>query len=134
MDSGPEKTFFDFLNSGRFMIQRSAATGRHVFYPRIAEPRTGSQDLQWVAPSGLGTVYSSVTVRRRPPQADFNVSIIQLDEGPLLMSRVEGLALDAVRIGLRVRARVAKEEQGAVLVFDALPRALSDSLPNGTPR
>ena len=130
MDSGPEKTYFDFLDSGRFMIQRSAATGRHVFYPRIAEPRTGSQDLQWVEPSGLGTVYSSVTVRRRPPQSDFNVAIIQLDEGPRLMSRVEGLASDDVRIGLRVRARIVKGEQGAVLVFDEL----SDSLSNGMPR
>lgn len=130
MDSGPEKTYFDFLDSGRFMIQRSAATGRHVFYPRIAEPRTGSQDLQWVEPSGLGTVYSSVTVRRRPPQADFNVSIIQLDEGPRLMSRVEGLASDDVRIGLRVRARITKGEQGSVLVFDPLPEPFS----KGTPR
>ena len=121
MESGPEKAFLDFLNSGRFMIQRSAASGRYVFYPRVAEPRTGLQDLVWVEPSGLGTVYSAVTVRRRRPEPDFNVSIIELDEGPRLMSRVESVEPEAVHIGMRVRARVSTGEKGAILVFDPVP-------------
>nr|NKR04616.1 hypothetical protein [Escherichia coli] len=35
---GPEAQFKAFLAEGRFMIQRSRSTGRHVFYPRGAVP------------------------------------------------------------------------------------------------
>lgn len=117
---GPEKTYFDFLEGGRFMIQRSASSGRYVYYPRVAEPVTGATDLEWVAPSGLGTVYSAVTVRRKPPDVDFNVSVIELDEGPKLLSRVEGVDPGTVKIGMRVRARIARVEGAAVLVFDVV--------------
>ena len=50
---------------------------------------------------------------------DLNVSLIDLDEGPRLMSRVANLPPDQVRIGLRVRARIAKDQDQSVLVFDA---------------
>ena len=36
---GPEAQFRAFLKQGKFMIQRSKSTGRHVFYPRIAAPQ-----------------------------------------------------------------------------------------------
>ena len=116
--SGPEKAYFEFLEGGHFMLQRSASSGRFVFYPRVAEPGTGASDLEWVVPSGLGTVYSSVTIRRKPPEPDFNASIIELDEGPRLLSRVEGIPPGEVRIGMRVRARIARTDGRAVLVFD----------------
>ena len=102
---GAELQFLRFLDDGRFMLQR-AASGRHYFYPRIVEPGTG-EELEWVEAIGLGTVYSATVVRQRPPQKDYSVVLIDLDEGPRLMSTVEGLSLEAVKIGLRVRAKVA---------------------------
>ncbi len=65
--SGPEAEFRAHLAAGRFMIQRSASTGVHVFHPRVAAPRTGESDLEWVEASGRGTVYASTVVRVRPP-------------------------------------------------------------------
>ena len=113
--TSPEREYFAHLAQGRFMLQRSRTSGAFFFYPRVAEPGTGATDLEWVAPSGLGTIYSSTLVRQRPPATDYNVVLVDLDEGPRMMSRVEGAS--AVAIGLRVRARVIDEEGTPVVVF-----------------
>lgn len=104
---GPEAQFRAFLAEGKFMIQRSTSTGTWVFYPRVAVPGTGETDLEWVAPSGLGTVCATTVTRVRPEQGgDYNIALIDLDEGPRIMSRVTGIAPDAVTIGMRVKAHV----------------------------
>src|SRR5271166_5456461 len=90
----PDKEFEAFLANGRFMIQRSRSSGRYVFYPRVAEPRTGARDLEWVEASGGGTVYAVTVVRNRPPYADHNVALVDLDELPRLMSRIDSLPAD----------------------------------------
>lgn len=109
------------LDAGRFVIQRCGACQRAVYYPRELCPHCGSAQLDWQAPSGLGTVHAVTTVRRKPADGgDHNVSLVALDEGVRLMSRVEGLAPDAVRIGLRVRARVQVSQGRGLVLFDAL--------------
>ena len=116
---GPEAQFRAFLDEGRFMIQRSASTGRHVFYPRVAVPGSGETDLEWVAPSGLGTVCATTVTRVRPEQGgDYNIALIDLDEGVRILSRVTGMAPDAVTIGLRVRARVGELDGKPAVLFE----------------
>lgn len=117
----PDREFDQFLRDGRFMLQRSASSGAHVFYPRVAAPGSGALDLQWVPASGRGTVYATTVVRPKPPQAVYNVALIDLDEGPRMMSRVESVPPEAVRIGMRVQARIASvNEQAPCIVFDPL--------------
>jgi uncharacterized OB-fold protein len=119
---GPEAAFRAFLAEGRFMIQKSAATGAHVFYPRVAAPGTGETDLAWVEASGLGTVYATTVTRMKPnpdgSPADYNIAIVALDEGPRMMSRVEGIPPAEVTIGMRVKARIATVDGAPNIVFD----------------
>jgi uncharacterized OB-fold protein len=117
-DVKPDEDFRRFLGEGRFMIQRSKETGRHVFFPRVAEPGTGAE-LEWVEASGRGVVYAVTVVRKRPPEPSYNVVLVDLEEGPRLMSRVEGLEPEAVVIGLPVQAAIVEEEGEPVLVFHA---------------
>jgi uncharacterized protein len=114
----PEKEFFEHLASGRFMIQKSRSTGAHVYYPRVAEPGTGATDLEWVAASGHGTVYSTTVIRAKPPAPNANLALIDLAEGPRMMSRVDGIAPEAVKIGMAVRARVIIEDDHPLVVFE----------------
>jgi uncharacterized OB-fold protein len=115
---GPEAQFHAFLAEGKFMIQRSASTGKWVFYPRVAVPGSGETDLEWVAPSGLGTVCATTVTRVRPEQGgDYNIVLIDLDEGPRVMSRVTGIAPDAVTIGMRVKAHVGELDGAPALLF-----------------
>ncbi len=110
---GPEETYRAFLREGRFMIQRSRSTGRHIFYPRVAVPGTGEQDLDWVPASGLGTVYAITVNRTR--QGSYNVALVDLDEGPRMMTRIEGV--ETLPIGARVRARLIEEDGEPLVVF-----------------
>ena len=113
---GPEEQYRAYLSEGRFMIQRSRSSGRYVFFPRVAEPGSGRNDLEWVEASGLGTVYSITVNRTRA--GDYNVALVELDEGPRLMSRVEGV--ETVPIGTRVKARIVEIDGEPAVVFDVL--------------
>lgn len=116
MPNGPEAEFRERLAAGRFMLQRSAATGAFTFPPRTAAPGTGARDLEWVEASGEGVVYSTTVTRRRPEQGGpLNIAIIEMKEGPRMMSRVEGIDPEAVRIGMKVRASI-REVQGDLAV------------------
>lgn len=112
----PQQEYFAHLADGRFMIQRLRSSGEYVFFPRVAAPRTGAQDLEWVAASGLGTVYATTVMRVRPPAAPYNVCLVQLEEGPRMMSRVEGIGPEEVRVGMAVRARIVRDDAGEPLV------------------
>ncbi|UZW57390.1 OB-fold domain-containing protein [Sphingobium sp. JS3065] len=106
---GPEIAFQKHLAAGRFMLQRGVRTGTWVYYPRAVAPITG-EDLEWAEPSGLGTVYSTTAIRKRPPEPSLNIALIDLDEGPRMMSRVEGIDAQEVKIGMRVKARIVAGE------------------------
>lgn len=115
-ETGPDKQFFDFLREGRFMLQRTVGDGRYVFYPRVAAPGDGAA-LEWVEASGKGAVHSTTIVRKKPPEPSYNVALIDLAEGPRLMSRVEGVAPEDVRIGMTVQAKITTQGEEPVLVF-----------------
>lgn len=114
----PEAQYLQHLNEGRFMIQRARASGQYLFYPRIAEPVTGSTDLEWVEACGRGVVYSTTVVRKKPPTPNYNVVLIDLEEGPRMMSRVVGVEPEDVKIGMQVKARIETEGEAPVVVFE----------------
>ena len=111
----PEQHWRDALAEGRFLLQRDPANGEFHFPPRLASPSGGL--LEWVEAAGVGTVYSTTTVRVRPPAEPYNVALIDLAEGARLMSRVEGIAAQDVTIGMPVQARIDQQDEGPVLVF-----------------
>jgi uncharacterized protein len=111
---GPEAEFKAYLAEGRFMIQRSRSTGRYVFYPRLALPGTGETDLEWVPASGDGEIYAITVNRTR--EGNYNIALVELAEGPRMMSRVEGV--ETAAIGTRVKARIAILDGEPAVVFD----------------
>lgn len=113
---GPEAQWRQALREGRFLIQRARASGACFFPPRGSEPGTGDTDWEWIEASGEGTVYSVTVVHPRPPQAPYNVVLVDLAEGPRMMSRVEGDA--PVGIGMKVRARVDPSGDEPIILFD----------------
>jgi uncharacterized OB-fold protein len=86
--------------------QWSPEAQKAVFYPRVLCPFTGSNRLEWRVSAGLGTVYATTVVHPAREGARYNVALIDCDEGFRLMSRVEDLAPEEVRIGMRVRFRI----------------------------
>ena len=105
----PLKTYQDHLARNELAYQFSREAGRAVFYPRILCPFTGSDQLEWRISKGLGTVYATTVVYPAEGKP-FNVALVDCDEGFRLMSRVEDIAPEQVRIGQRVRFRVHRAE------------------------
>jgi len=114
----PEQQYEAFLAEGRFMLLRSRESGRCFWFPRVVEPGTGCTDLEWVEASGRGSVYSTTVIRQKPPTPNYNLALIDLAEGPRMMSRVEGIEPERVRIGMAVRAKVIREGERALVVFE----------------
>jgi uncharacterized OB-fold protein len=105
----PLKTYLDHLSRNELAYQFSREAGRAVFYPRVLCPFTGSDQLEWRISKGLGTVYATTVVHPAEGKP-FNVALVDCDEGFRLMSRIEDIAPEQVRIGQRVRFRVHRAE------------------------
>ena len=104
-EQSPLTVYQAHLEKGELAYQWSPEAGKAVFYPRVICPFTGSDRLEWRISAGLGTVYAT-TVTHPREGAPYNVALIDCDEGFRLMSRVEDLPPEAVRIGMRVKFRV----------------------------
>ena len=113
--TSPETYWREALADGRLLLQRATGSGATFFPPRMIEPGTGETDIEWIEASGLGTVYSVTIINQKPPAEPYNVVLVDLDEGPRVMSRVEGSV--APPIGLRVRARIDQGDE-PILLFE----------------
>ena len=104
-EKSPNKVYLEHLERDELGYQFSPEAGKPVFFPRLVCPFTGSSKLEWRVSKGLGTVYAT-TIVYPGEGAPYNVALIDCDEGFRMMSRVEDIAPDKVRIGQRVRFRV----------------------------
>lgn len=110
---GPQARYEEYLRQGRFMIQKSASTGEYVFFPRIVAP-SGATDLEWTEATGVGTLYAITQNRTR--QGDYNIALVELDEGVRMMSCLPDV--DTAPIGSRLTARIDTSGEEPRVVFD----------------
>lgn len=110
-ERSPLARFREHLQRGELAYQFDPESGRPVFHPRVLGPGTGNPALQWRVSEGRGTVHA-VTVISPRGEAPYNVVLVDMDEGFRLMSRVEDMPAEAVRIGMRVRMRVHAAADG----------------------
>lgn len=111
---------------GRLLIRRcrAAGCGAAHHYPREFCPRCWSEDVVWEAASGRATLYTWSVVHRNdlPPfggRVPYTAAVVDLAEGPRMMTEVVDCPEAELRIGmeLRVRFRVDDEGGSAVPVF-----------------
>jgi uncharacterized OB-fold protein len=114
---GPDEIFAAAITAGHFKIQRCRICAAVRFPPALVCNCCGSSDLKWIEANGEGEVYATTVVHER--EGPYNVALITLQEGARMMSRVEGVAANEVRIGMKVRARIAKEPQPHI-IFDVV--------------
>lgn len=100
--------FWQATRSKRFLLQWCRTCEEPVFYPREACPRCWGTELEWRPASGDGRVYA-VSVQHRPAmplpaftQGPYAVALIELAEGPRVMSNVVGCPPDDVIVGMAV--------------------------------
>lgn len=115
-EQAPAEAYRRYLEAGELAFQRCGGCGAAVFYPRILCPVCGGGDLGWETSAGFGVVYATTAVYRRDAEP-YNVSLIDLDEGFRMMSRIADVPAEEVEIGTRVVFKISHEEDGPVPVF-----------------
>jgi len=106
--STPEtKVFWEGCREGELRIQRCADCGEHQFYPRIICSHCTSDQIEWVVSKGQGELISYTVVRRAVSDAyaaevPYVIGIIQLAEGPTMMSSLVDCDCENVTVGTKV--------------------------------
>ncbi|HET6950204.1 MAG TPA: Zn-ribbon domain-containing OB-fold protein [Acidimicrobiales bacterium] len=105
---GESRPFWDAAKDGRFLIARCRACGKAHHYPRPFCPTCWSDDLAWEEASGGATLYtySTVFVNDLAPFRDrlpYVAAVVDLDEGPRVMTNVVGCDPADLSIGMRLR-------------------------------
>jgi uncharacterized OB-fold protein len=93
---------------GELLIQTCDSCGNNQFYPR-AVCTTCGQTPRWLQASGDGTVYTFTIVRQHGmspfrEEVPYVIAMIDLAEGPRLMSRITDCDVDDVHVGMAVKA------------------------------
>ena len=102
------KPYWDAAREHRLVLQQCQSCKKYVFYPRALCPHCHSDRLAWKPASGEGTIYT-FTVARRPAGPTFKadtpyvIALIDLKEGPRMMSNIVAKDVAGVRIGQKVR-------------------------------
>ena len=102
--------YWQGCSESKLLLQRCEACGRHQFYPRAICTACSSASLSWEPASGRGRVKSYTVIRRAvsaayEPEVPYVVALIELAEGPTLMSNIVDAPPEQLRIGAAVRVR-----------------------------
>lgn len=117
-DSAP---YWQALHDGKLLVQRCQDCHEAQLYPRD-RCLACRGPVAWEEASGRGTVYSFTVIRQNyvRPFRDlipYVVGLIELEEGPRIMSNVIDCDPDDVQVGMAVRAtfEVVSDDAGIAL-------------------
>jgi uncharacterized OB-fold protein len=100
--------FWAAAKDHKLVIQKCNACGNHWFPPSEHCPECLSADNAWVEMSGKGRVFSFVTYQRLynkgwEGEIPYVVALIELEEGPRLLSNLTGIAPEDVTCDMPVK-------------------------------
>ncbi len=115
---GPDQLFQRALAEGEILLPKCDDCGAYHFFPRVLCPHCHGTAISWKQAGGKGRVHTTTVVRRKPERGgDYNVCVVELDEGVRMMSRVEGIAPGEVVIDMPVTAFVVEAEGVPAVLF-----------------
>lgn len=106
--------FWSAAREGRLLIRRCDACGERHFYPRPFCPSCWRDEVAWEDASGRATLYtwSVVRVNDLPPfgeRVPYVAAIVDLDEGPRMVSNVVDCEFDDLEIGMPLEVTFREE-------------------------
>lgn len=104
---------------GRLLIQRCVPNGHTQLYPRAFCTQCRGP-VEWEDASGFGTVYSFTVLRQHHSRSlrhllPLVVALVDLDEGPRIMTNLVNVEPEAVQVGLRVEVYFERVSDTAAL-------------------
>ncbi|MEV5239879.1 OB-fold domain-containing protein [Streptomyces cinnamoneus] len=118
------RPYWDAAAGGVLLIRRcrAAGCGKAHHYPREFCPRCWSEEVVWEEASGRATLYtwSVVHVNDLPPfgaRVPYAAAVVDLDEGPRMMTEVIDCSASDLRIGMRLQVAYRTDQEGVVPVL-----------------
>lgn len=107
--------YWQAAKNNKLMLRRCKSCGEVHFMPRYLCPVCWSEDLEWFEAKGKGNVHSFSIIRRASsaayaPRVPYVVALIDLDEGPRMMSNIVGS--DALDVAIGDAVTLEFEERG----------------------
>ncbi|MFD5815527.1 Zn-ribbon domain-containing OB-fold protein [Streptomyces sp. NPDC127038] len=101
------RPYWDAAAQGRLLIRHCATCDRVHHYPREFCPYCWSEDVDWRPASGRATLHTWSVVHRNdlPPfgaRVPYAAAVVDLAEGPRMMTEVIGCEGTALRIGMEL--------------------------------
>lgn len=127
--------FWEGLEQDELRLQRCGGCGHAQVNSRPFCARCWSEDLTWEVASGRGTLYtySVVHLNTLPPfdeRVPYIAALVDLDEGPRIMTNVVGVEGDEIEIGMSLEVEFASDPELTRPVFR--PAVGSDPRPRGS--
>ncbi len=112
--------YWDGAAEGRLRLQRCTSCGKFRHYPQLVCDRCYSLAVEWIDASGRGVVHSWTVAHHAFHPAfggelPYTLVIVDLEEGPRVMGRLDPSALELLRIGLPVRLTFQRNAEGVPL-------------------
>lgn len=123
------QAFWTGTLEGKLRIQYCNNCKQYYFYPRPFCRHCQSANVEWTTVSGDGRLISYVINFRPLPPADPKqpqvIALVQLDEGPRMLTNIIGVAPEPENLPLDSRVRVDFEPRGdqALPVFRLVGQA-----------
>jgi hypothetical protein len=100
--------FWEAAKERRLLIRHCLECDAYSYYPRPFCPACWSERVEWHEAAGEGTLYtwSVIYSNDQPPFSDrvpYVAAIVDLAEGPRMMTNVVDCAFDDLRVGMRLQ-------------------------------
>ena len=109
---------------GELLLQRCRGCATTYFPPQPFCPACSNDDIEVVRASGHGRLHGYVITQRAAPgfEAPYVIAVVELDEGPRLLTNLVGVAPDPDRLVLDAPVEVGFEPVGDVALPVFRPR------------
>lgn len=119
--------FWDGCAAGELRLQLCHGCAAFYFPPRPFCPRCLSADVEWRRMSGRATLHTYL-INHRPARgfeddAPYAIAVVELEEGPRMMSNIVGVENTPENLRLDMALQVTFEPRGDVMlpVFEPAP-------------
>ena len=112
-----ERTYLKFIAKRELRLPYCAACNRGLDLAERVCHHDGSDDISWRLACGNATLYSYVIYRRQYLNdfpVPYNVALVELEEGPRLVSTIVAPAGNDLEVGMRL---IADFDESGRLIF-----------------
>lgn len=110
--------FWEGIKEKKLLIQKCRDCGKILHPPRPMCPGCHSTECEHIEASGKGTIYSYTTYSKSPHKsfkAPYSVVLVELDEGPRLISNMVDVKPEDIEIGMPVEVAFDKIDDDLTL-------------------